>query len=839
MRLSNETVRADFLSGANGAIKIEQSDMNLLEKLYSVLTPKRPARSDEPNFAAAVKSSADIFSYIIDGRTKPFCGSTVTFEYLRTLLQSIQNCGYFDKDIMVVPEQKVSEENAYTNEGEKNIFEENASLPMKSTDLAVITTTIIKNGGSNIVAGVNAAASAGGEKQLSFLMEKTQTKEFNEAPSASLVPTPAFPSNIMPAHGQHSAQSTVAPIAIKPIVTANVPLTKQKIIAPPPISGSVVVAAPSAQQGSAPIAVIVPNNTSMIQSQQLGQTGIHAGAINISPNSAHAAQNFYKRQQQYQQFQQQQQQQLRPIHEVIGSGGNFYFLQDSELETADILMNPSTTTTSEFLPQQQQPSQQVLPARISPIRDCITPKRLDGSVNTAAVVAAMNLSTTLDQPAAFPNMVKPIFKSPGQTSNQLIRSSSQSPQSTNIPGFTAASNIGTSITQQKPQMPIMPPSSTAAIPSTDKNILLQQQLINQQQQQQQRTSPLLMQQFPHSNNQFENQLHHQMQMYSQQMFRNQIDQQFQLENSVTDDLKATLNLIQSNTTIIDDSPEHLLNDWNTISNDTTTNNAKSILDTNAWNIQNHQEDNFARVGNYRINHARSGSAGQNSGVNKYNANNTNNNNSNNNNTNNNIRNTDSAYRRSNNSYSNNNATSNAYQNGSGNNTGSNSRATDNNPTSSYFRNAERGSGGGGGGGYQQNQNNGYPRNNTGGTNNSNNNNSNNNGNGGYKFRNDINQLKNSIRGLGGNGSGHTDFRSGTNQSLSGQQSTTQRSNNTIRGSLAQQQQQQQVPPQPVARPTNSRVMLSGQNAHPPNGYGHRSQSHLHMQQQTGAGSGNV
>jgi len=100
--LADDSVRQDFLDGTNGAVKIEQADMDLLEKLYVEVTPKRPARSDEPGFVACATHSANTLSSVIDARTRPFADSS--YDHVRDILQSIQTCGYFEKDILQVEE---------------------------------------------------------------------------------------------------------------------------------------------------------------------------------------------------------------------------------------------------------------------------------------------------------------------------------------------------------------------------------------------------------------------------------------------------------------------------------------------------------------------------------------------------------------------------------------------------------------------------------------------------------------------------------------------------------------------------------------------------------------
>lgn len=246
--LADDAVRQDFLDGTNGAVKIEQSDMDLLEKLYVEVTPKRPTRSDEPTFTQSATHSANTFSSVIDSRPKPFGEST--YDHVKETLQSIQNCGYFEKEIIQVETKAADTEQDAENDA-------NATDEEKSSE-----------------ADIN--------------------PDLVEAPGASAVPQP---------------EGLILQMAV-----------------------------------NQPAANILPS--------------VPANAVPVMPVTTVRAveQNYYKQYMQPQHPQQPPpapQATLRPIHEVIGTG-NFHFLQDSELDSSDMIM-----TTGPF-PQQQQ--QQKLPA---------------------------------------------------------------------------------------------------------------------------------------------------------------------------------------------------------------------------------------------------------------------------------------------------------------------------------------------------------------------------------------------------------------------------------------------------------------------------------------------
>lgn len=254
--LADDAVRQDFLDGTNGAVKIEQSDMDLLEKLYVEVTPKRPTRSDEPTFTQSATHSANTFSSVIDSRPKPFGEST--YDHVKETLQSIQNCGYFEKEIIQVETKQTEAE------------QENAE-------------------------SVN---DVGAEDEKSS--ETDVNPDAVEAPGASAVPQPE--ALIL----QMNQQAPIALQGVQQLPNAN-------------ILPSVPLAA------NAPVPVMPVTTVRAVE------------------------QNYYK------QYMQQPQPTLRPIHEVIGTG-NFHFLQDSELDSSDMIM--TTAPYPHALPPHPSPQQQ-------------------------------------------------------------------------------------------------------------------------------------------------------------------------------------------------------------------------------------------------------------------------------------------------------------------------------------------------------------------------------------------------------------------------------------------------------------------------------------------------
>ncbi|XP_063708130.1 caprin homolog [Culicoides brevitarsis] len=298
--LADDAVRQDFLDGTNGAVKIEQSDMDLLEKLYVEVTPKRPTRSDEPTFTQSATHSANTFSSVIDARAKVFGDST--YEHVKETLQSIQNCGYFEKEIVQVEETKPENEDETETE---------AVDDEKTSEIDV-------NPDSVEAPGANAVP-----KPEELIMHMQQ--------AAAVASNPVAPAIAVP----------VAPVPVMPVTTVRA-----------------------------------------------------------------VEQNYYK-----QYMQQAPQPTLRPIHEVIGTG-NFHFLQDSELDSSDMIM-----TTAPF--------PQVLP---TPIAQKLPPTA--GGV-ISGIPAASPVVNSVPQRE---NPVTPLQQTPVNVLSSLAQAQTSPPQPTTFPG---------------------------------------------------------------------------------------------------------------------------------------------------------------------------------------------------------------------------------------------------------------------------------------------------------------------------------------------------------------------------------------------------------------------
>lgn len=91
---------------------MSKAELELIDKIAPLLIPVRPQFSNEPPFSTAAKTSADHFSFLIDGRNRPVLDTEFTYEKARDLFNRIQGCGYWEKDVKFVA---VVEESKPTN----------------------------------------------------------------------------------------------------------------------------------------------------------------------------------------------------------------------------------------------------------------------------------------------------------------------------------------------------------------------------------------------------------------------------------------------------------------------------------------------------------------------------------------------------------------------------------------------------------------------------------------------------------------------------------------------------------------------------------------------------
>lgn len=306
-RVCTEPVRNDFLNGENGACKVSDDDLMVLEKIYEVVQPKRPENTAEPTFGAAIKQAADHLSAIVDGRNKSFNDST--YGTIKNVIDEIQNCGYFEKDLIVVEEeQDIPKDDKETANETIEVADE-----IKSDD------NNTKSDAEDLKPTITNA-----EIPLTNSHEVNKPYGFTEAPAAAAVPSPSFP--IPQTSVRQNPVASVNCSGTPSVMASSIPLsTGVNCVNVPTNAINIQQAAPIIP--TAPVAV-PPMQT--VPGQQLGATTVQA------VEHAYFKQHYI-------------QQQMRPIHEVIGTA-NFFFLQESEIDKPDIVASPVRFENNPIIP---------------------------------------------------------------------------------------------------------------------------------------------------------------------------------------------------------------------------------------------------------------------------------------------------------------------------------------------------------------------------------------------------------------------------------------------------------------------------------------------------------
>ncbi|VVC91611.1 unnamed protein product [Leptidea sinapis] len=95
-------VREDFLNGTNGAVKLPEEDLKLLDDLYPEVSPKHEVNEDgQAAFPAQTIKAAEHLYAIIDGKPKEVLGTTYT--HIKEVIALVHGCGYFDKAFEAIP----------------------------------------------------------------------------------------------------------------------------------------------------------------------------------------------------------------------------------------------------------------------------------------------------------------------------------------------------------------------------------------------------------------------------------------------------------------------------------------------------------------------------------------------------------------------------------------------------------------------------------------------------------------------------------------------------------------------------------------------------------------
>ncbi|CAL7937135.1 unnamed protein product [Xylocopa violacea] len=95
MNMGTESVREDFLAGRNGAVKLSEQDLKCLDSLYNEVMMKHHREEGEPTFLQQVQKVAEHYVAIVDGKQREVVGTT--YNKLKEIITSINQCGYFDQ----------------------------------------------------------------------------------------------------------------------------------------------------------------------------------------------------------------------------------------------------------------------------------------------------------------------------------------------------------------------------------------------------------------------------------------------------------------------------------------------------------------------------------------------------------------------------------------------------------------------------------------------------------------------------------------------------------------------------------------------------------------------
>lgn len=95
MNMGTESVREDFLAGKNGAVKLSEEDLKYLDSLYNEVMMKHHREESEPTFLQQVQKVAEHYVAIVDGKQREVVGTT--YNKLKEIITSINQCGYFDQ----------------------------------------------------------------------------------------------------------------------------------------------------------------------------------------------------------------------------------------------------------------------------------------------------------------------------------------------------------------------------------------------------------------------------------------------------------------------------------------------------------------------------------------------------------------------------------------------------------------------------------------------------------------------------------------------------------------------------------------------------------------------
>lgn len=95
VQMGADTARIDFLAGSNGAARLTEDDLRVLDELYPEVTPKHDLEEGQSVFHTQATKAAEHLYAIVDGKPKEMLGST--YAHIKEIVNVVHQCGYFDR----------------------------------------------------------------------------------------------------------------------------------------------------------------------------------------------------------------------------------------------------------------------------------------------------------------------------------------------------------------------------------------------------------------------------------------------------------------------------------------------------------------------------------------------------------------------------------------------------------------------------------------------------------------------------------------------------------------------------------------------------------------------
>lgn len=95
INMGTDSARGDFLNGKNGAIKLSEEELKHLDSFYNELSMKHQREEGEPTFLQQVQKAAEHYVALVEGKQREVVGTT--YNKLKDIIASINQCGYFDQ----------------------------------------------------------------------------------------------------------------------------------------------------------------------------------------------------------------------------------------------------------------------------------------------------------------------------------------------------------------------------------------------------------------------------------------------------------------------------------------------------------------------------------------------------------------------------------------------------------------------------------------------------------------------------------------------------------------------------------------------------------------------